>query len=73
MSANNGPAAPKPVRCAIYTRQSTDEGLNQDFNSLDAQPDSSPTSAVRSAPVGRPFRPASTMAGTPARTWTRPR
>jgi site-specific DNA recombinase len=29
------PAA--PVRCAIYTRKSTEEGLNQDFNSLDAQ------------------------------------
>ena len=28
---------PQPVRCAIYTRKSTDEGLNQDFNSLDAQ------------------------------------
>ena len=29
----------KPVinRCAIYTRKSTDEGLEQDFNSLDAQ------------------------------------
>jgi len=26
-----------PVRCAIYTRKSTDEGLDQDFNSLDAQ------------------------------------
>jgi len=25
------------VRCAVYTRKSTDEGLNQDFNSLDAQ------------------------------------
>src|SRR6516165_6829592 len=25
------------VRCAIYTRVSTDQGLNQDFNSLDAQ------------------------------------
>jgi hypothetical protein len=25
------------VRCAIYTRKSTDEGLNQAFNSLDAQ------------------------------------
>ena len=25
------------VRCAIYTRKSTDEGLDQDFNSLDAQ------------------------------------
>jgi site-specific DNA recombinase len=25
------------VRCAIYTRVSTDQGLEQDFNSLDAQ------------------------------------
>ncbi len=29
----------KPVRCAIYTRVSTDQGLEQDFNSLDAQHD----------------------------------
>ena len=28
---------PKPVRCAIYTRVSTDQGLEQDFNSIDAQ------------------------------------
>ena len=28
------------VRCAIYTRKSTDEGLDQDFNSLDAQRES---------------------------------
>ena len=26
-----------PVRCAIYTRKSTEEGLDQAFNSLDAQ------------------------------------
>ena len=31
--------ASKPVRCAIYTRVSTDHGLEQDFNSLDAQHD----------------------------------
>jgi site-specific DNA recombinase len=31
-------AAPLPlVRCAIYTRKSTEEGLEQSFNSLDAQ------------------------------------
>jgi site-specific DNA recombinase len=29
----------KPVRCAIYTRVSTDHRLEQDFNSLDAQHD----------------------------------
>jgi DNA invertase Pin-like site-specific DNA recombinase len=31
----------KPVRCAIYTRVSTDQGLDQKFNSLDAQYDAS--------------------------------
>src|ERR1700739_3386351 len=31
----------KPVRCAIYTRVSTDQGLDQEFNSLDAQYDAS--------------------------------
>ncbi len=29
--------APKKTRCAIYTRVSTDQGLDQEFNSLDAQ------------------------------------
>ncbi|MDB5651141.1 MAG: recombinase family protein, partial [Hyphomicrobiales bacterium] len=29
--------APQTFRCAIYTRVSTDDGLDQDFNSLDAQ------------------------------------
>jgi site-specific DNA recombinase len=33
--------AVKPVRCAIYTRVSTDQGLDQEFNSLDAQYDAS--------------------------------
>lgn len=27
----------KPMRCAIYTRKSSEEGLEQDFNSLHAQ------------------------------------
>jgi DNA invertase Pin-like site-specific DNA recombinase len=27
----------KTIRCAIYTRKSHEEGLDQDFNSLDAQ------------------------------------
>ena len=34
------PPARKVVRCAIYTRKSTEEGLDQDFNSLDAQRES---------------------------------
>ncbi len=29
----------KPIRCAIYTRVSTEQGLDQEFNSLDAQYD----------------------------------
>jgi site-specific DNA recombinase len=28
------------IRCAIYTRKSTEEGLRQEFNSLDAQRES---------------------------------
>ena len=28
---------PSPVRCAIYTRKSTEHGLNREFNTLDAQ------------------------------------
>ncbi|MBF0192891.1 MAG: recombinase family protein, partial [Magnetococcales bacterium] len=30
------PVTPK-VNCAIYTRKSTDEGLDMEFNTLDAQ------------------------------------
>jgi site-specific DNA recombinase len=32
--------AVKPIRCAIYTRKSTEEGLDQEFSSLDAQRES---------------------------------
>ncbi|MES2987948.1 MAG: recombinase family protein [Pseudomonadota bacterium] len=35
LDRRDGPA--KSIRCAIYTRKSTEEGLEQDFNSLDAQ------------------------------------
>lgn len=31
---------PKQIRCAIYTRKSTNEGLDQEFSSLDAQRES---------------------------------
>jgi len=34
-------ATQRLVRCAIYTRVSDDQGLEQDFNSLDAQYDAS--------------------------------
>jgi site-specific DNA recombinase len=32
-----GEARPRVVRCAVYTRKSTEEGLDREFNSLDAQ------------------------------------
>ncbi|MEE1876982.1 recombinase family protein [Altererythrobacter litoralis] len=32
-----GTTRPDEIRCAVYTRKSSEEGLDQDFNSLDAQ------------------------------------
>ncbi len=37
---DNGRGGTKGIRCAIYTRKSSEEGLEQDFNSLDAQRES---------------------------------
>ena len=37
----HGKAVAIRVRCAIYTRVSTDQGLEQDVNSLDAQDEAS--------------------------------
>ncbi len=34
------PSKPEAIRCAIYTRKSSEEGLDQEFNSLDAQRES---------------------------------
>jgi site-specific DNA recombinase len=49
------PAARK-LRCAVYTRKSSEEGLEQEFNSLDAQREacegSSPKVAVNSTWLG---------------------
>src|SRR5678816_4509762 len=38
MKRNSVPAKPT-IPCAVYTRKSTEEGLEQEFNSLDAQRD----------------------------------
>jgi len=40
MSSRNGHVPSKQIRCAIYTRKSSEEGLEQDFNSLNAQRES---------------------------------
>jgi site-specific DNA recombinase len=37
MKSSAREAAPKRLRCAIYTRKSSEEGLDMEFNSLDAQ------------------------------------
>ena len=34
------PASVQKRRCAVYTRKSTDEGLEKEFNTLDAQRES---------------------------------
>jgi site-specific DNA recombinase len=39
MLAADTPVKARTIRCAIYTRKSTEEGLEQEFNSLDAQRD----------------------------------
>ncbi len=36
----NAPTKPR-IRCAVYTRKSSEDGLEQDYNSLDAQRDAS--------------------------------
>lgn len=40
MAKHGIPDRPRAVRCAIYTRKSSEEGLDQEFNSLDAQRES---------------------------------
>lgn len=40
IAANKKNREPAIVRCAVYTRKSTDDGLEQEFNSLDAQRES---------------------------------
>ena len=45
-------AAGRSVRCAIYTRVSTESGLDQDFNSLDAQYDAAQAYILSQAHAG---------------------
>jgi len=48
----NHTAASKTVRCAVYTRKSTEEGLEQAFNSLDAQRQAAEAYIHSQAPEG---------------------
>ena len=59
------------MRCAIYTRKSTEEGLDQEFNSLDAQRESGEAYIrVSSTKAGSASPTATTTAASPAATWT---
>jgi site-specific DNA recombinase len=47
------PSETNIMRCAIYTRKSSEEGLDQSFNSLDAQGRlARPSSAARNMRAG---------------------
>jgi site-specific DNA recombinase len=41
------PRKERALRCAIYTRKSSEEGLEQDFNSLHAQREAASLSCAR--------------------------
>lgn len=61
-------------RCAIYTRKSTDEGLDQAFNSLDAQREACAAFILSQKHEGWSALPAPTMmADTRAEPWNGPR
>src|SRR5690606_28767874 len=45
-------AGQKMLRCAIYTRKSTEDGLEQDFNSLDAQREACAAFIISQAGLG---------------------
>jgi len=61
--------AKRILRCAIYTRKSTEEGLGQDFNSLDAQREGAEAFIKSQQREGWKAVPApSTMAALPGRT-----
>jgi hypothetical protein len=61
------------VRCAIYTRKSSEEGLEQEFNSLQAQRKlARPSSTASGTKAGCACPRLMTTAGSPARRWTGP-
>jgi hypothetical protein len=49
---------PRTLRCAVYTRVSTDYGLEQDFNSLDAPREAAAAAAAMGGSSGaEPTKP----------------
>ena len=65
------PEVKRKVRCAVYTRKSSEEGLELAFNSLDAQREACvPTSTASAMKAGSPGTTATTMADTVAARWS---
>jgi hypothetical protein len=59
------------IRCAIYTRKSTEEGLEQDFNSLEASGNlPKPSSRASVIWAGRWWLNVTTTAVSPEATWS---
>ncbi len=59
------------VRCAIYTRKSSEEGLDQEFNSLDAQREACLAYiASQKQRAGRQSASAMTMAASRVGAWS---
>ncbi len=74
MTGGNGKSK-GPVRCAIYTRKSTTEGLESDFNTLDAQREAAEHYIAQPGRRGLGGRrpSATTTAASPAATSSAPR
>ncbi len=59
------------IRCAIYTRKSSEEGLEQDFNSLDAQREACEAFIRSQKHEGWVvYRRCTTTAASPAQPWS---
>ena len=50
--AEEGPRSNTPLRCAIYTRKSSEEGLDREFNSLEAQREAAASYIVSQRQLG---------------------
>jgi hypothetical protein len=60
----------RAIRCAIYTRKSSEEGLEQSFNSLDAQREACEAYILsQRQEAGALSKLGTTMAVTPAAPW----
>ena len=71
MASNKVAAVRTTTRCAIYTRKSTEEGLEQEFNSLDAHAKlARPISSANATKAGARFPSSMMMVAIPAGRWS---